>query len=68
MANCAARSNTHLIACKTAVFPPADLELQSPKQLFYINNDCSKRANLDPSRDAFNGTRAEYRLARASNA
>ncbi|MGY3108469.1 hypothetical protein ACVWW7_005096 [Bradyrhizobium sp. LM6.9] len=26
MANCAARSNSHLIACKTAVFPPADLE------------------------------------------
>lgn len=26
MANCAARSNSHLIACKTAVFPPADQE------------------------------------------
>lgn len=25
-------------------------------------HDCSKRANLDSSRDALNGTRAEYRL------
>lgn len=30
MANCAARCNSHLIACKTAVFPPADLELKWP--------------------------------------